>query len=106
MSSLAEAPSTRTTALDGLLATLERCELSPTEARVLLWLSVCEATPERLAELLDQDPGRIARVGNRLARRGLIRRRFERGRRSYFVFAITPGGLAALEPLTRRLPEP
>lgn len=91
--------------LDGLLATLERCELSPTEARVLLWLEDREGTPADLTVALEERPGRIARVGNRLARRGLIRRRFHRGQRSYFVFAIAPCGLDALRPLKNAVRE-
>jgi DNA-binding MarR family transcriptional regulator len=86
-------------ALDDLLARLAGRELSPTEVRVLLWLSEREATPSELTDALRLPPGAITRVGRRLAMQGLIRRRFERGRQSHFAFSITSSGLLALRPL-------
>ena len=94
-----------TTAMDKLLATLEGCELSATELRVLLRLTEGEVTPAELAKELGQPLRKVTRVGNRLAMRGLLRRRFERGTRSYFVFGIAPGGLTALQPLRQWLHE-
>jgi sugar-specific transcriptional regulator TrmB len=93
-----------TTAMDNLLATLEDCELSATELRVLLRLTEGEVTAAELAKELGQPQRKVNRVGNRLAMRGLVRRRFERGTRSYFVFGIAPCGLTALQPLRQWLP--
>jgi DNA-binding MarR family transcriptional regulator len=92
-------------ALDDLLATLERGELSPTEIRVLLSLAEHEATVAGLTDALQQRPGALTSLAYRLAMRGLIRRRFESGQRSGFVFAITPAGTLALRPLLQRVTE-
>jgi DNA-binding MarR family transcriptional regulator len=89
--------------LDDLLATLERGELSPTEIRVLLSLAEREATVAELTDALQQRPGALTSVVYRLAMRGLIRRRFESGQRSGFVFAITSVGMLALRPLLQRV---
>jgi DNA-binding MarR family transcriptional regulator len=89
--------------LDGLLATIERSELSPTEIRVLLWLAKREATAGELTDALYQRAGAITSVVYRLAMRGLIRRRFENGQRSGFVFTITSAGMLALRPLLQRV---
>ncbi len=91
--------------LDCLLAMLERRELRPTEARLLLWLADREATPSELSEALDQTPDAIERATRRLDMRGLIRRRFERGRRSRFIFSITSAGLLWLRPLVQCVAE-
>jgi DNA-binding MarR family transcriptional regulator len=93
-------------ALDELLATIERRELSPTEIRVLLCLTDGDATAAELTDALRQRPAVVTRVAYRLAMRGLIRRRFQSGERSGFVFAITPAGLRSLHPLLQRTPEP
>ena len=92
-------------ALDDLLATLERGELSPTEIRVLLCLARREATVAELTDALQQRPGALTSVAYRLAMRGLIRRRFESGQRSGFVFAITSAGVLALRPLLQQVTE-
>jgi DNA-binding MarR family transcriptional regulator len=92
-------------ALDDLLATLERGELSPTEIRVLLSLAEREATVAELTDALQHRPGALTSVAYRLAMRGLIRRRFESRQRSGFVFAITPAGTLALCPLLQRVTE-
>jgi len=89
--------------LDELLATIERSGLSPTEIRVLLWLAEREATAAELTEVLPQRAGAITGVAYRLAMRGLIRRRFENGQRSGFVFAITSTGMLALRRLLQRI---
>jgi DNA-binding transcriptional ArsR family regulator len=91
--------------LDDLLAALSHHQLSPIEARVLLWLAEREATPSELKDALQQGPGAITRVARRLTMRGLIRRRFERGQRPGFVFGITPAGLLALRPFVQRIAE-
>jgi DNA-binding MarR family transcriptional regulator len=85
--------------LDGLLATLEHCRLPPTDARLLLRLAARDATPAELSEALEETPVAIERATRRLDMRGLIRRRFERGRDSHFVFSITSAGLVCLDPL-------
>jgi DNA-binding transcriptional ArsR family regulator len=90
--------------LDELLATLEQGELSPTEVRVLLRLAEGEATAAELTHALQQRPGAITSVAYRLAMRGLIRRRFEGGQRSGFVFGIASAGIRALRPLLGRPP--
>lgn len=90
-------------ALDDLLATLERSELSPTEIRILLWLARREGTVAELTDALEQRSGALRSVAYRLAMRGLIRRRFESRRRSGFVFAITPAGMLALRPLLQQI---
>jgi DNA-binding MarR family transcriptional regulator len=87
--------------LDCLLATLEHRRLPPTEARLLLRLAARDATPAQLSEALDQTPVAIERATRRLDMRGLIRRRFERGRDSRFIFSITSAGLLCLEPLVQ-----
>jgi DNA-binding MarR family transcriptional regulator len=92
-------------ALDELLATIERGELSPTEIRVLLWLAEREATAAELTDALQQRPGAITTVAYRLAVRGLIRRRFEGRQRGGFVFAITSAGMLALRPLRQWVSE-
>jgi DNA-binding MarR family transcriptional regulator len=86
-------------ALDSLLATLQRGDLSPLELRMLLWLADRVDTQSELADALDVSRGAIGRAAWRLSMRGLIRRRFERGRRSRFVLSITSTGLDAVAPL-------
>jgi DNA-binding MarR family transcriptional regulator len=87
--------------LDSLLATLGYSGLSPTEVRLLLWLAPREATPSELSEALGQPSGAIERATRRLDMRGLIRRRFERGSHSRFIFSITSAGLLYLDPLVQ-----
>jgi len=86
-------------ALDALLATLQRGDLSPLELRVLLWLADRVGTQRELADALDVSLGAIGRAATRLSMLGLIRRRFERGRRSRFVLSSTSRGLRAVAPL-------
>jgi DNA-binding MarR family transcriptional regulator len=86
-------------ALDSLLATLQRGDLSPLELRMLLWLADRVGTQSELADALDVSRGVIGRAAWRLSMRGLIRRRFERGRRSRFVLSVTSTGLDAVAPL-------
>jgi DNA-binding MarR family transcriptional regulator len=86
-------------ALDALLATLQRGALSPLEFRMLLWLADRVGTQSELADALDVSRGVIGRAAMRLSMRGLIGRRFERGRRSRFVLSITSTGLLAVAPL-------
>jgi DNA-binding MarR family transcriptional regulator len=86
-------------ALDALLATLQRGDLSPLELRVLLWLADRVGTQRELADALDVSPGAVGRAATRLSMRGLIRRRFEGGRRSRFVLSSTSRGLRAIAPL-------
>jgi DNA-binding MarR family transcriptional regulator len=85
--------------LDALLATLQRGDLSPLELRILLWLADRVGTQRELADALDASRGAIGRAATRLSTRGLIRRRFDRGRRSRFVLSITSRGLRAVAPL-------
>ena len=85
--------------LDDLLGTLQRAELSPSELRVLVRLAKSQATQSELADALEAGPGTIRRVTRRLAMRGLVGRRFERGRNSRFVLRITSSGRSALAPL-------
>ena len=91
--------------LDCLLATLEHRRLPPTEARLLLRLAASDATPAELSEALDQTPVAIEQATRHLAMRGLIRRRFERGRDSRFIFSITSAGLLCLDPLVQTVAE-
>ena len=93
------------TGLDKLLAMLERRHLSPMELRVLLWLSERRAPPSELAEGLGGSPGAIRYAARSLSMRGLVRRRFECGQTSRFVFEITPAGHLQLDPLLRALAE-
>ena len=86
-------------ALDALLVTLHRRDLSPLDYRMLLWLADRVGTQSELADALDVSRGAISRAATRLSTRGLIRRRFDRGRRSRFVLTITSTGLLALAPL-------
>ena len=86
-------------ALDALLVTLQRRDLSPLDYRMLLWLADRLGTQSELADALDVSRGAIGRAATRLSTRGLIRRRFDRGRRSRFVLTITSTGLLALAPL-------
>jgi DNA-binding MarR family transcriptional regulator len=86
-------------ALDALLVTLQRGDLSPLEFRMLLWLADRVGTQSELAEALDVSRGAIGRAARRLSMRGLIGRRFERGRRSRFVLSITSTGIHAVAPL-------
>ena len=89
--------------LDELLGTLQRAELSPLELRVLIRLTESQATQPELADALEAGPGTIRRVTRRLAMRGLIGRRFERGRSSRFVLRIRSSGRSALAPLVALL---
>jgi DNA-binding MarR family transcriptional regulator len=91
--------------LDNLLAMLERRHLSPMELRVLLRLSDRGATPSQLAEGLGGPPGAIRYAARSLSMRGLVRRRFESGQTSRFVFDITPEGRLQLDPLLRAIAE-
>jgi DNA-binding MarR family transcriptional regulator len=91
--------------LDELAASIERSGLSPTEIRVLLWLAEREATAAEVTDALRQRAAAITTVAYRLAMRGLIRRRFESGPRSGFVFTITPAGMLVLRPLLQRVRE-
>ena len=86
-------------ALDALLVTLQRRDLSPLDYRMLLWLADRVGTQSELADALDVSRATIGRAATRLSTRGLIRRRFDRGRRSRFVLTITSTGLLALAPL-------
>jgi DNA-binding MarR family transcriptional regulator len=84
---------------------LEHRALSPMELRVLLWVSDREATPSQLADGLAAPPGPIGYACRSLSMRGLIRRRFEWGPASRFVFDITPAGLMLLDPLVQAVAE-
>jgi DNA-binding MarR family transcriptional regulator len=86
-------------ALDALLATLQQGDLSPLELRVLLWLADRVGTQRELADALDVSREAVGRAATRLSMRGLIRRRFEGGRRSRFVLSSTSRGLRAIAPL-------
>jgi DNA-binding MarR family transcriptional regulator len=86
-------------ALDALLATLQRGDLSPLQFRMLLWLADRVGTQPELADALGVSRGAIDRAATRLSSQGLIGRRFERGRRSHFVLSITSTGLLAIAPL-------
>lgn len=88
-------------ALDALLATIQRGDLSPLELRMLLWLADRVGTQGELADALDVSRGAIGRAATRLSTRGLIRRRFEGGRRSRFVLSNTSTGLRAVAPLVK-----
>ena len=93
-------------ALDGLLATLQGGDLSPMELRMLLWLAAREeATQLELTRALSARTGAIGQATGRLAVRGLITRRFDRGRRSRFVLGITSTGIAAVSPLVEWVAE-
>jgi DNA-binding MarR family transcriptional regulator len=56
-------------ALDALLATLQRGDLSPLELRMLLWLADRVGTQPELAEALDVSRGAIGRAATRLSMR-------------------------------------
>jgi DNA-binding MarR family transcriptional regulator len=90
-------------ALDGLLETLQRGQLSPLELRLLLALSMGDRAQGDLADALSTTPGAISRATRRLARRGLVRQRFERGPESGFVLALTPSGALPSERLAELL---
>jgi DNA-binding MarR family transcriptional regulator len=95
---------TTETALDGLLATLQDCDLSPLELRMLLWLAQHqEATQSELTRALGAGSDELGRAARRLGMRGLISRRFEGGSRSRFVLCISPAGLATVSPLVDRM---
>ena len=85
--------------LDDLLAVLQASELSVLELRVLLHLADHNASPTHLADKLDTEPKTIGRATRRLAKRGLIGRRFEEcGRESHFELRIRSGGCEKLVP--------
>ena len=86
-------------ALDELLATLQHGDLSPLELRMLVRLAERQFAQSELVDGLEASPGAVSRATRRLAMRGLIGRRFERGRRSRFVLSITSSGLEAVAPL-------
>jgi DNA-binding MarR family transcriptional regulator len=92
-------------ALDDLLATLQRGDLSPRELRMLLSLAGRDATQSDLAEDLDVSRAAIGRASRELAMRGLISRRFEQDRRPRFTLSITAQGLSALTPLVEWIAE-
>jgi DNA-binding MarR family transcriptional regulator len=86
-------------ALDALLATLQRGDLSALELRMLLWLKDRVGTQRELADALDVNRGAVGRAATRLAMRGLIRRRFDGAGPSRFILSVTSTGLSALAPL-------
>ncbi len=90
-------PASSERALDDLLAALH-CGLSPFELRTLIRLAERETAQSELADALQARSGTIRRAIRRLAMRGLIARRFERGPRSRFVLSITSSGLLAVTP--------
>jgi DNA-binding MarR family transcriptional regulator len=90
--------------LDDLLEALQSGDLSPLELRMLLVLSQGGSHQAQLAELLNSSPGGIRRAARRLSVRGLIARRYERGRHSRFLLTITPSGLRAVGELVELLP--
>src|SRR4051812_23408919 len=87
--------------LDCVLAALEYRALPPTDARLLLWLGERDSTPAELAQALDQAPTAIEQAARRLDMRGLVRRQFEPGRQSRFIFSITPDGLRCRDLLAK-----
>lgn len=88
---------------DSVLAALERHHLSPVELRILLRLSEREATSSQLTAGLGGEPGAICHARRCLSMRGLVRRRFDGGCASCFVFSISPAGLRLLDPLMETL---
>ena len=96
-------PVSRYQPLHALLETLERRELAPLEARVLLCLSGREGLFPDLADALGVRPAAIRHAVRCLSMRGLIRRRFERGSRFRFVLSVTAAGLLIVEALTEAL---
>ncbi|MDQ4081871.1 MAG: MarR family transcriptional regulator [Actinomycetota bacterium] len=101
----AEPASAERRALDDLLAALQHCRLSVLELRILIRLAARETAQSELADALQTRSGTINRAIRRLAMRGLIARRFERGPRSRFVLSITSSGLLAVAPLVERVAE-
>lgn len=89
----------RERALDELLASLQHGDLSPLELRLLVRLAERQSAQSELADALEASPATVSRATRRLAMRGLIRRRFEGGRRSRFVLSITSSGLQAVAAL-------
>jgi DNA-binding MarR family transcriptional regulator len=74
---------------------------NPEQLLDCLLVTLREATPSELSEALGETPTAIERATRRLDMRGLIRRRFERGRDSRFIFSITSAGLLYLDPLVQ-----
>ena len=87
-----------------LLETLQRGDFSPLELRILLSLRERDFAQPELTDTLNT-PGSIGPAVRDLARRGLVRCWFERGRHPQFVMSITPGGLRALAPIVERKAE-
>ena len=93
------------TVLDDLLATLQHCGLSALELRVLIRLADRPTAQSELADVLQARSGAMRRAIRRLAMRGLIGRRFERGPRSRFVLSISSSGRLTVAPLVECIAE-
>jgi DNA-binding MarR family transcriptional regulator len=90
-------------AFDRLLTDLEERNLTPREARVLLWLTERDATPDELADALEGDPRATRRAVKRLERRGLVRRSSGAARGPHSLLGATVAGLRTLRPLVEHV---
>ena len=90
-------------AFDSLLADLEARDLTPREARVLLWLAERDSTPAELCDALTGEDTATEQAVRRLERRGLVRRRLGRTLRDESVLGATVAGLRTVIPLVERV---
>ena len=90
-------------AFDRLMADLEARDLSPREARVLLWLGERDSTPAALCNALAGEATKTEQAVRRLERRGLVRRSFGGSPRDHSVLGATVAGLRTVIPLVERV---
>ena len=90
-------------AFDSLLADLEARDLTPREARVLLWLAERDSTPAELCDALTGEDTATEKAVRRLERRGLVRRRLRGAPPGHSVLGATVAGLRTVLPLVVRV---
>jgi DNA-binding MarR family transcriptional regulator len=90
-------------AFDSVLAELDERNLTPRDARVLLWLAERDSTPDELGDALAGDQLATERSVRHLERRGLVHRRFEADPREPCRLGATVAGLHVLKPLVERM---
>jgi DNA-binding MarR family transcriptional regulator len=92
----------RSVALDRLLESVHREQLSPVDLRLLLRVTDREATIGELADSMGQPPSVLRPASARLVARGLLRRR-SRHQRLGVTLAATASGMSALRRVTQAL---
>lgn len=90
-------------AFDDVLVELDERDLTPRDARVLLWLAERDSTPAELGEVLGGESTATDLAVRRLERRGLVRRQFSMDPGEPSRLNTTVAGLHALRALVERI---